>query len=401
MNLDEIIYSLRNLTHRKLRSWLTVLSILLGIMTIFAIVSFGLGIRSYMDTLAEEAGIDTLYIQAKSAGAPGTDENFMQTKDDLDFVSKIKGVKEISGMYMKVGEIKHDKNRAYSFVIGFDPEDWILKTFTVDIVKGRQLKTGEADKVALGYNYQFDDKVLKKALRLGDNAELNGKNFDVVGFYEEVGNPQDDSQIYLTYKGMEELYPDVKNKFGFIILKAEKNVDTEALADKIKDKLRKHKGQEEGKEDFYVQTFSDLLATFNIILTVLNGILVLIALISLVVASVNITNTMYTAVLERTQEIGIMKAVGAKNSEILLIFVVESGLLGMVGGIVGVIFGYAIAKTGGVIAASYGYAMLKPVFPAYLTIGCILFGFFTGAIAGILPARQASRLKPVDALRYE
>src|SRR3989338_10463881 len=100
--------------------------------------------------------------------------------------------------------------------------------------------------------------------------------------------------------------------------KAEKNTNVEELAEKDQERLRKHKGQEEGKEDFFVQTFEDALATFNAILGVLKGILIIIAFISVVVASVNIMNTMYTAVVERTKEIGIMKAVGAQNHTILL-----------------------------------------------------------------------------------
>ena len=112
-------------------------------------------------------------------------------------------------------------------------------------------------------------------------------------------------------------------------------------------------------------------------------------------------NTMYTAVLERTKEIGIMKAIGAKNKSILFIFIFESGLLGIIGGGLGVMSGYIIAKIGGMIAAASGYSMLQPSFPIYLTLGCLLFAFFVGAGSGFFPAVQASKLKPVDSLRYE
>ena len=91
MNFDNLKYSVQNLIHRKLRSWLTVLSILIGIMAIFAIISFGLGIQAYMDTLASEAGIDKLFIQAASIGAPGSDDTFSLTKGDINFIRKING----------------------------------------------------------------------------------------------------------------------------------------------------------------------------------------------------------------------------------------------------------------------------------------------------------------------
>jgi len=110
---------------------------------------------------------------------------------------------------------------------------------------------------------------------------------------------------------------------------------------------------------------------------------------------------MYTAVLERTQEIGIMKAVGAQNSSILFIFVFESGLLGIIGSTVGMGLGYLIAEAGGALAKGAGYALLQPAYPYWLIIGVLLFGFLMGVFSGLAPAVQASKQKPVDALRYE
>jgi putative ABC transport system permease protein len=263
------------------------------------------------------------------------------------------------------------------------------------------LKKGELNKVLLGHNYQLPEKIFTKAVKISDKVELNERIFEVVGFYEEVGNPQDDSQMYFTIEAMEDMYPEIKERYAYVMMQAQPDIDPNELADKIKKKLRIRRGQEEGKEDFFVQTFADVMETFGNVMTIINGVLVLIALISLVVASVNIMNTMYTAVIERTKEIGVMKAIGARNSDILYIFIFESGFLGAVGGVLGVGLGYLVASAGGNIAAATGYSSIYPIFPWYLTAGCILFAFFIGAIAGIMPALQASKLRPVDALRYE
>ena len=110
---------------------------------------------------------------------------------------------------------------------------------------------------------------------------------------------------------------------------------------------------------------------------------------------------MFTSVLERTKEIGVMKAIGAKNSDILIIFVVESGLIGLIGGVLGILLGYMVSGIGGSIAAANGFALLKPAYPLLLIVGCLVFSFSVGAAAGFFPARRASKLKPVDALRYE
>jgi len=403
MSLDLVKYALLNVKKRKLRSGLTILSILIGITAIYTLVSFGIGLQNYVNVLAEEAGVDKIFIQARGIGAPGTDENFFLTKDDVDFVEKINGVEEITGIYFKTIEVKKDRQLKFVFGTGVDPEktDFVDESFTIEVEKGRQLKKGDFDKVLLGYNYQKENGIFKKAVMLGEKIDVNGIKFEVAGFYDKVGNPQDDSNAYFTYETFESLFPENKDTFGFVMVKANRNVNPSVLADRIAERLRKHKGQEEGKEDFFVQTFEDALQTFNNIILVLNGVLFLIALISVVVAGVNTTNTMYTSVLERTKEIGVMKAVGARNSSILFIYVVEAGFVGALGGLIGIFFGFLISSAGGLIAAQFGFSFLKPAFPLWLSIGSVLFAFTVGAVSGIMPAIRASNLKPVDALRYE
>ena len=403
MNTQELKYSLQNLSKRKLRSGLTILSILIGITAIFALLSFGIGIQRYVDNIADQSGRNKLFVQSKGIGAPGTDANFFLSKDDVDFIRKMNGVNEIVGIYSKAGEIKSGKEKKYSFIMGLDTDNmgFIEETFATKIVNGRGLKKGDLNKVVLGYNYQLYDKIFKKGLKLGDKIELNGNVFDVVGFYKEVGNPQDDSNIYITDKAFESLHPSSKDKFGFIIISSQKGTKPSELAVKIQDKLRKFKNEDKGKEDFFVQTFEDALATFTTVINVINGMLVLIALVSLVVAFVNIMNTMYTSIIERTKEIGVMKAIGARNSDIMIIFVVESGLIGLIGGALGVFLGFLVSSAGGSIAAASGFALLRPAYPLSLIVGCLLFSLTVGAAAGFFPARRASKLKPVDALRYE
>ncbi len=400
---EELKYAIGNLKKRKLRTFLSVISITIGITSIFAIVSFGLGLQSYVNEIAAEAGVDKLFIQSKGIGAPGTDLTFSLSKEDINFIDKIKGVNQITGVYAQAGEIEHNKQKRFVFIMGIDTKqlDFIDESFTATVEKGRHLKKGDIDKVALGYNYQLNDKIFKKKINIGDKVNINSNKFEVIGFYEELGNPQDDSNIYLTRESFEEIYPDIEDKFGFLMIRADKNVKTADLSEKITEKFRKHKDQKKGEETFFVQTFEDALKTFGDVLNVLNGVLFLIALISLIVATVNIMNTMFTAVMERTTEIGIMKSIGAKNSTILKIFMFESGIIGLIGGVTGITIGFIIASIGGNAAAASGFSLLKPIFPFSLIFGCLLFALITGIIAGYLPSRKASNLKPVDALRYE
>ncbi|MFA6089006.1 MAG: ABC transporter permease [Candidatus Woesearchaeota archaeon] len=400
---DEVKYALKNIWQRKTRSALTILSILIGVMAIAALTSFGVGLKSYVNNLSESSGVDKLFIQAKGIGAPGTDNTFSLSSDDVDFVSKVNGVKNTLGIYMKVVEIKKDDQKKYNYIMGYpaDQSKFIEESFGVDMFSGRRLKNGELGKVVLGFGYTKDNSVFKRKVSVGDRIEINGNVVEVVGFLKEIGNPQDDANIMMTKEYFENFFPEDKDKYGFVIASSEADIDPNTLADKIREKLRKHLGQDKGKETFYVQTFADAIKTFSTILDVITGILILIALISVIVASVNIMNTMYTAVLERTKEIGVMKAVGAQNKDIFFVFVFESGVLGLFGGTIGMLVGYLLASIGGAIAKAAGYALLQPGFPISLTIGCMVFSFLIGVISGFFPALQAAKQKPVDSLRYE
>ena len=401
--MNYLKYAWDNLKHRKLRSFLTVLSILIGIASIFTLVSFGQGLTNYVDVISSEVGTDKLIIQSKGIGAPGTDKNFFIKKEEVEFLSKINGMDEVAGVYFSVVQIKHDKSKKFVFMgsENMNNKKLIMELYTLKLHSGRDLKKGDNKKVAMGYNYLLPKKIYEIPLRMRDKIKINDEEFQIIGFYEPVGNPQDDSNIYITNEGFESLMPEKKDKFQFAIARVQEGINPRSMADKATVKLRKFKDQKEGDEDFFIMTYEQLIQTFNNILGVINGVLVLLALISLVVAGVNIMNTMYTAVLERTKEIGILKAIGAKNNNILMIFLVESGIVGLFGGILGISLGWGISTTAGRIAADAGYQMLQPIFPVELIIGCLVFALLVGVISGLLPARQASKLLPVDALRYE
>ncbi len=406
MIFDILKYSIKNLFNRRLRSFLSVLSILIGVTAIYALISFGQGINAYMDGFAQEMGTDKIFLMPGGGltQPPGT-SNILFTEDELDFIRKINGVDEASGMMITSGKVKYkDYKEKYPYVMGMSTDAkekrLIEEMFAgIQIIDGRVLKGGDTLKATLGYSYTIPNRLFKKSISVGDKIEINDVEIEVLGFYEEVGNPGDDSNVYLSIEGFKQIF-DIED-FEYIYVRVAPGEKPTELADKVKEKFRKHRNLKEGEEDFSVQTFEDMMAIFTNIILVLNGVLVIIALISVVVAAINITNTMYTSILERTQEIGVMKAIGAKNHHILIVFVIESGLLGLLGGIVGVTLGYIIAKIGGVVAAANGLSMLRPGFPWWLTTGCLLFAFLVGAGSGYLPARQASKLQATDALRWE
>ena len=398
---ENIKYSLKNLSQKKSRSLLTIISIFVGITTIFVFVSFGLGLYDYVNDFMTDSSADKIIIQAKGSAMPGLDDTFKLTDDDLEVVKKTSGVYEASGAVFKVVEVEKSGVKKYTFMLGYDPkEPLIMEFFNIEIDKGRWLNSGEKNKAIFGYNYQLDNTIFSRGYDLNDNIKVQGNKIKAVGFFESVGSPPDDAQIYVTNDFIEDLYPNETLNYGWIIARVDVN-NIDLVVENIEKNLRKERGLEKGKEDFFVQSFQDMMETYTNVLNGIVGFIILIALISVLVSAINTANTMITSVLERIKEIGVIKSIGARNSEIFKIFLFESGFLGFVAGVVGVFFGFIISFAGGKLLSNLGWGFLSPHYSVWLFVGCILFATLTGAISGAIPAYRASKINPVDALRYE
>lgn len=220
----------------------------------------------------------------------------------------------------------------------------------------------------------------------------------MAGIFSEIGLQDEDNQMYLSHKNFEELI----SRVGFVsaaLITIKNEADIDLVAKQIKFQLSK----QEVVPDFSVLTPEKANKVVGNVLSIIELVLIIIALISLIVGAVGIMNTMYTSVLERTKQIGIMKAIGASSSTILSLFLIESGMIGAVGGIIGIVMGIAAAYIVGLIAAGLGirglfsFASLDFLgFAAILTVT-----FITGILAGVLPAKQAASMEPAEALRYE
>ena len=402
ISLETALYSLRNLNKRKARSFLTILSIFVGIATIFIFISFGYGLYNYVEELSQGASTDKLIIQARGANTiPGLDDTFKLTEDDIEVVERTSGVIEATGVAFKIAEAEYREQKKYVFMIALDPANKMMfEIGDIELESGRLLRPSDNNKVLLGYNYKVPNAIFEKPIVINDKIELNGNELRVVGFLESIGNPQDDAQLYVTSDYFDEIYGKNNYSFGWIIARVGVE-DIDRTIEKVEDNLRDFRNQEEGKEDFFVQSFQDMIETYSSALNIVVGFVILIALISVIVSTINTANTMITSVLERYKEIGIMKAVGAKNSEIFGIFLFESGFLGFIAGVIGVLLGWIISLLAGSILASLGWSFLSPYFSYELFIGLILFATITGAISGVIPALTASKTNTVDALRYE
>jgi len=298
-------------------------------------------------------------------------------------------------------KLQHDNEIKYTYVVSFP--DNLREAQLVNEVgdykadQGRILNYDDGYKVVLGPDFSKD--FFEKELQVRDKIEINSQEFTVVGILKKSGNPQTDSSLVVPETALRKVL-NVPEEMDVINVKVQAGENLNGVAENVQKELRKFRNVEKGKEDFSVQTPESLLNTLNTILLVIEGVLIGVAAISLFVGGIGIMNTMYTAVLERTKEIGIMKAIGAKNGEIMGIFLIESGMLGLVGGIIGALLGYGISKTVELIAFQiYQTNLIQADFNPLVMLGTLLFAFIIGALSGWYPARQAAKLKPVEALR--
>ncbi len=390
--------------NRGLRSWLTVLGILIGIAAVISLIGLGEGLRFAISSQFSFLSTDTLTVQASglNAGPPGTGVIKPLKDYYVKDIENIKGVETAFGRIIEDTKIEFNDKIDFTFAANI-PEGKKRKDMErvigLEAEKGRMLKDSDIDKVLLGNDYGKEDK-MGRAINPGDKVLVQSKKFDVIGLLKKKGNFIIDNSIIINEKELKDLF-NVNDTYDIIIAKVPNRNEMSLVKERIEKYLRKERDVKEGEEDFTVQSPQQTLKNIDATLFAVQIFIYVIAGISIIVGGIGISNTMYTSILERTKQIGIMKSIGAKNKDIFTLFLIESGLLGFLGGLIGILFGigiaYALIFIGKLFLES---ELLKVKISFALILGSLLFSFIIGSIAGILPAIQASKLKPVDALRY-
>lgn len=403
---DDFRIAIENIFRRKIRSFLTILAIVIGIGSVVALIGIGSGLQNTIDEQFKMMGTNKLLI-TPSGGYYGLGSAAKLTGDDIDTVLGVRGIERADAWTYKLGRVEYNKKLAYDFVMGVKTEDndfdESLKAFGIQLIDGKAPREGENNKAVVGCMLANDAKgnLFGKEMGIGKKFIIEGQEFQVSGAVSCVGNPQDDQNIYISIDTMRDLFNLENAEYDIIFAVVDDGKEIQPVADEVEKELRDLRDVKEGEEDFSVQTTEQLMETFmgvfSIVIVVIGGI----GAISLLVGAVGIANTMFTSILERTREIGTMKAVGARNSDILTIIVFESGIFGLLGGAVGIAIGYCIAKIIGlVVTNALHFNLLVTFSPAFL-IGLLLFSFLLGIFSGIIPAYRASKQVVVDALRYE
>jgi len=397
--------AIKNLKTRQLRSWLTILGIVIGVFLIMSLLSLSQGLKATVLNQLRAVGTDIVMIM------PGNISDIMTTliggmeltEEDLNTIKKTQGVQAVIPNVYKGILMKYQGQTKTVILAGMDLRNYLdiyENDIGMKIEQGRWPSPGGKE-IVVGSLVPTD---VFPGLKINTAAMIKGRQFEVVGILKSRGSKQDDMMmgldmnLYQGITGEKKGAPQAiaKIALGFSVDQVAKNIKTN-----LEENARRRVGSEGGSA-YSVLTSEALGSIVGNIMGIIQVVVFAFGSIAVLVGGIGIMNTMYTSVRERTKEIGILKAVGAKNSTIVMIFLMESAIIGLIGGLGGMIPGLGLAK----LIQAVG--QVHPVFyiEASITPGIIIFGILfsigVGCLSGFFPARAAAKLKPVEALRrYE
>ncbi len=405
MFFDFLSLAFRNITQRKRRTWLTVIGIFIGIAAVVALVSLGQGLNQSITNEFQSIGSDKLFIRPGGSTGPGGSSTagtaVELTEDDLRTVERTRGVAQTVGILSVSAQVTYSDETTFIPIIGAPTDQGLQllkESWEIEMEDGRLIRSTDRSNIVLGSNVA--DNVFDEKVSIRNKFKFRGSEYRIVGIMESTGDPGLDSAIIIPLEVTREIF-DQEDKVSQIIVRTQEGFDPIGVKENIERNLRQERNLDEGEEDFTISTPQDILDSLTSILNLVQAITVGIASISLLVGGVGIMNTMYTSVTERTREIGIMKAIGARNSHILTIFILESGIIGLIGGIIGVSLGIGLSQTAVYFGRMYTDIPINASLSPVLILGSLAFAFLIGTISGVFPARKASKMEPADALRYE
>jgi putative ABC transport system permease protein len=387
--------ALADFKRNKVRTLLTSLGIMIGVLSVVMLIALGLGLKNYLKQTFENLGANLVMIMPGSGfGGGGFSPAGMFggvkfDEKDVRNLARVANVKYAVPLFFTSTTVESGSKEKLAYVMGVNTDHF--KLMNADVVVGELFEKSDVQaraKVAvLGYNiadnlFENIDDVVGKTIRFSD------QRFKVIGVIDKTGDNEQDNSIIIPYKTTYgSMNPD--KTFWAIYLGVEDEDNVESVKERVEETLLKRYKEDE----FSVTEQSELLSTVNQIFNILNGVLIAIGSISLVVGGIGIMNIMYASVTERTREVGIRRAVGATQRDILMQFLTESVLLSVFGGLLGLSLATLIVL------------LVRPFFPMAINLSSVTITLAIssgiGIFFGVFPARRAAKLPPIGAIRYE
>ena len=406
MNTTNLLkIALRALANNKLRGFLTMLGIIIGVASVITMLAIGQGSKRSIREQISEMGSNMIMIQpgADMRGGVRQDASAMETlklQDYEDIVNETRYVSATSPSVNSSGQAIYGANNAPTTVYGISPDYMEIRRYEVedgDMFSDQDVQT--AAKVCVIGKTVVDNLFPGGENPVGRVIRFQKLPFRVVGVlkskgYNSMGMDQDDL-ILAPYTTIQKKILAITHLQG-ITCSALKEEYTDQAIDEISEILRRnHRLRETDDDDFTIRSMQELSTMLTSTTDIMTTLLAAVAGISLLVGGIGIMNIMYVSVTERTREIGLRMSIGAKGMDILAQFLIESILISVTGGLIGVLFGVGAALIVNVVAH----------FPIYIQPWSVLLSFVvctvTGVFFGWYPAKKAAQLDPIEAIRYE
>ena len=405
MVLETFRQALQNVWSNKLRTFLTMLGIIIGVASVITMLAIGQGSKRSIQAQISEMGSNMIMIQpgADMRGGVRQDASAMETlklQDYEDIVNETRYVSATSPSVNSSGQAIYGANNAPTTVYGISPDYMEIRRYEVedgDMFSDQDVQT--AAKVCVIRKTVVDNLFPGGENPVGKVIRFQKLPFRVVGVlkskgYNSMGMDQDDL-ILAPYTTIQKKILAITHLQG-ITCSALKEEYTDQAIDEISEILRRnHRLRETDDDDFTIRSMQELSTMLTSTTDIMTTLLAAVAGISLLVGGIGIMNIMYVSVTERTREIGLRMSIGAKGMDILAQFLIESILISVTGGLIGVLFGVGAALIVNVVAH----------FPIYIQPWSVLLSFVvctvTGVFFGWYPAKKAAQLDPIEAIRYE
>ena len=407
---DMVNTALSSLARTKSRSMLTILGIVIGIGAVILMLSIGRGAEGLILNQVADLGSDLVFVEP-SSGDPtsGPPNPFIEQTVNMDDIKALKR----SGLFSAVSaslittlNASYEETNDFFQIVGTDPDQ--LKIFPADLLYGDMFEDRDVDGysrvVVLGLETSQD--LFGDRNPVGEKVKIKQAKFRVVGVFEEQGSRFFQNLDQRIYMPVTTLQRDIMGVDHVSFISALAEGDIELAKDEVRWILRDTHNIDnpeglQALDDFFVSSQTDAEDVIGVVGSVLTILLSSIAAISLIVGGIGIMNIMLVSVSERTKEIGLRKAVGATNEEILQQFLIEAIILTMIGGLMGIIGGATMSLLIGFVISNFFLDTWTTTIPLNGIILSAVVSTVVGLVFGIYPAKSASRLDPIEALRYE
>ena len=408
MNLfQSFIEALESLSTNKLRSALTILGIVIGVGAVIALISIGRGAGNSITGSIQGIGTNLLFVFR--GGSEDVRNPRPITMSDVDAIAdpfQAPSVAEVAPLLQGEAKVSYGGESVNTSLIGITPSYEPVRNMAVsegEFIREEHI-LGQASVVLLGSEVA-DDLFGRTEGLTGETVRIEGQPFRVIGVLESKGGSafgsQDDQVLVpLTTARTRLLRRASRDRVDMLLVQAVNANAVPQAREEVAQILRTRHRTSIGADDFTILTQQDFLDTAATITNVLTIFLGGIAAISLLVGGIGIMNIMLVSVTERTREIGLRKALGARKIDILIQFLTESSVLSLIGGLIGIALGWAISFVVGRIAAASD-TPINPTLSLDIILLATLFSTAVGLFFGLYPANRAASLEPVEALRYE